>query len=504
MTATTETTEVTELTPAQKARAERLVSKRGKGAAAELASIPGAKAAVNNGTVKTTKARAINPAPKPAPAKSKAAATKAREDSAEQLAEQERQKKAKADEAAARKVAADAAKEKREADAKVRAEAKAVRDAEREASRKEREDAKAAREAARAPQIMGTEYPAESLTVKTAELAKLPDLVGAAPSPRFVKSVKEHGVIEPIILVRRNDTDTTYRLAGGRRRIMAAVLAQVPEIPAIVYTVGDKIETFSEGATVHLNTLRSENVAADVQSIKRLQGTYTNEQIARETGMPLGTVKKRVRLLGLPDRFLALLYSGAVPHTVLTEASSLTADQLDELYRVFETTGKITRKDVDAMKRAGRADAADGLDFDAMMDGAPDAADVTETRPDAPIANTGNLSDDLFGFIKRMCAVSGIAFNVDGAGVTSFDRDGERIEFSARRGYTPAAPVADNHTDDPSDGADGDSDEPGQDVTTLAEEMDAARDAASPANDTDQEYAEDFTPGDVDPDMEPA
>lgn len=461
----TATTAPAILTPAQQARAERLAAKQGRAAKAEMATTTkGGKAA---GTV--------TPAPKPsAKGKSKAA---------NEAQETARLMKIKADEAAAKKIAADQAREKRDADKLAKAEAKAKRDAEREASRKEREEAQVKREEARRPQIMGGEFPAEFVTVKTADVEGLVDLVGAAPSPRLVKSVKDHGVLESITLVRRNADDTAFRLSGGRRRIMAAKLAGASEIPALIYTVGDKFDTWAGGATLHLNVMRSDNVAADVLAIKGLQGKYTLEQIARETGMPLGTVKKRVRLLGLPDRFLQLLYTGKVPHTVLTEASSLDADQLDALYRVFETTGRITKKDVDALRRANRADAAEGLDFDSMMDGAPDAADVT--TPATPIKNTGDLSTDLITFLSGAARQSGIQFDITGEGVIVMVRDGQMVQLQGRQGNAPAvapeppavAPVPDEQT------------------TVPADEQ-----ARTPA-DEDQEFADGFDPDrdDIDP-----
>lgn len=459
MSATVENTEITEITEngtdetattKTNPRAARM-SAKARQMQAEAAASP---AIVNGGT--QAKARTVNAVPKPGAA-GKKAKPEAEPDSAEAIAEKERNAAAKQQEAEAKRIAAAAAAEKKAAEKAEReaaAAVKAAEKAEREAAAKakkdkaaaekaEREAAAAARKAATAPTIADfnlDDYPSTDIPVLVEKLINLPEMVGASPDAAFVRSVKKHGVIDAITLIRTDENDTELRIAGGRRRVKASQMSGRNEVPARIYSVGKDKENIVWALTMQLNALRSENFAADVQAIENYREKYpnmSNEQIAREIGIPYSTVKKRARLIGLRPELRELLYSGVLKHTVVVEISGMEREQQDQLLKIFRESGKLTHKDIQAVRnpdgKASNGGESDNVDVDALMNG----ASVSTAVPTIP--DTGDLASDLLGFLESVTETSGIAFQVSDTGELSFVRGGQRIVFQAAADTADAA-----------------------------------------------------------------
>lgn len=430
--AITETTEITESKQTgAAARAARLKAKRNTNAQAQSEADAAAARAETSAPV-GKKSRTVNAVPKSDTKGGKATKAVATKSAEAEALERARQQKAADKEAKA--VAKKAADEKKAAD-------KITKTAEIKAKTEAREKAAAERQEATKPVIMPGEFPSTEIIVPIAELRDLPELVGARPSLQLVNSIRERGVIEPIILARRNEDDTTYRIVGGRRRVMASVLAERAEIEARVYTVGDRIDSWFAGMTVHLNASRSDNVAADVQAIGALRKIHTVERIARELNIPVGTVKKRIKLLELLPEVQALLFSGAVPHTVIAEMAGLSEDKQRQLVALFNTAGKLSHLDVKAARGTARKAAGAALPMDELTDG-PDGGDVergstTRGTRTALIPNTGDLVSDVLGFLNDAAALSGISFSLSPDGVISLTRDGQAVEFAGRGGAIP-------------------------------------------------------------------
>jgi hypothetical protein len=57
-----------------------------------------------------------------------------------------------------------------------------------------------------------------------------------AAVPALVESVRQHGVLEPLIVQKR---DRRYRLIAGSKRLAAAIVAGLQEVPCVVHQIGD-------------------------------------------------------------------------------------------------------------------------------------------------------------------------------------------------------------------------------------------------------------------------
>lgn len=112
-------------------------------------------------------------------------------------------------------------------------------------------------------------------------------------------SIKEHGVIQPIIV--RKINDNKYEIIAGERRYKASALAGMTKIPAIVRNLDDK-----EAAKVALlENLQRKNLnaieeARTYQKIIELD-EMTQEELAKTMGKSQSAVANKLRLLALPD-----------------------------------------------------------------------------------------------------------------------------------------------------------------------------------------------------------
>ena len=112
-------------------------------------------------------------------------------------------------------------------------------------------------------------------------------------------SIKEHGIIQPIIV--REINNNKYEIIAGERRYKASALAGMTTIPAIIRNLDDK-----EAAKVALlENLQRKNLnpmeeARTYQKIIELDG-MTQDELAKTMGKSQSAVANKLRLLALSD-----------------------------------------------------------------------------------------------------------------------------------------------------------------------------------------------------------
>lgn len=111
-------------------------------------------------------------------------------------------------------------------------------------------------------------------------------------------SIKEHGVIQPIIVRKIGDK---YEIIAGERRYKATAMAGLTKIPAIIRNLDDK-----EASKVALleNLQRKDLTAIEeartYQKILELD-SMTQEELGRTMGKSQAAIANKMRLLSLPD-----------------------------------------------------------------------------------------------------------------------------------------------------------------------------------------------------------
>jgi len=120
----------------------------------------------------------------------------------------------------------------------------------------------------------------------------------------LAKSIEIHGIIQPI-LVRRKESN--YELIAGERRLRAAKLAGLVEVPAIVQDYAD--ERILEIALIENIQREDLNPMETAQALERLhtQMNLSHEEIASRTGKDRTTITNMIRLLRLPGEVQLLV-----------------------------------------------------------------------------------------------------------------------------------------------------------------------------------------------------
>jgi ParB family chromosome partitioning protein len=111
------------------------------------------------------------------------------------------------------------------------------------------------------------------------------------------ESIRQYGVIQPINV--RKITNNNYELVAGERRLRAAVMAGLKEIPAIVVNVND-----NDSAVMALieNLQREDlNYMEEAEGYNNLinEHGFTQEELAHKIGKSQSTVANKIRLLRL-------------------------------------------------------------------------------------------------------------------------------------------------------------------------------------------------------------
>lgn len=148
----------------------------------------------------------------------------------------------------------------------------------------------------------------------------LTDVIPNAEQPRknfddvalaeLADSIRTHGVLQPIIVVQKNDK--TYRIVAGERRYRASKLAGIDKIPAIVRTL-DELRELELALVENVQRVDLSPLEQAV-SIARLQQQFSLSyaDIAKKLGKAITTVNNIVRLLQLPEQAQLALAEGKI------------------------------------------------------------------------------------------------------------------------------------------------------------------------------------------------
>ncbi len=124
----------------------------------------------------------------------------------------------------------------------------------------------------------------------------------------LAESIKEKGVIQPIIVTRVGDG--TFKLIAGERRLRAARLAGLKKIPAIIKDIASKESL--EIALIENIQREDLNPIETALAFERLKNEFnlTQEEIAKKVGKDRASVANYLRLLGLPEEIKKMLHEG--------------------------------------------------------------------------------------------------------------------------------------------------------------------------------------------------
>lgn len=111
-------------------------------------------------------------------------------------------------------------------------------------------------------------------------------------------SIKEHGVIQPLVLRRLGDK---YEIIAGERRYKASTLAGLEKVPAIVMNLDD--DKSAEVALVENIQRKQLSAIEEAKSYQQLldRGYSTQEELAEKLGKSQSGISNKMRLLNLSE-----------------------------------------------------------------------------------------------------------------------------------------------------------------------------------------------------------
>lgn len=122
----------------------------------------------------------------------------------------------------------------------------------------------------------------------------------------LTSSIKEYGVLQPL-LVTKMAQGKGFVLVAGERRLRAAVLAGLLRVPVIIKDLEEK-----ESALIALveNVQRSDlNYLEEARAYKKLMDDFnlTQGEIAKRVSKQQSTISNKIRILSLPDEIQEVL-----------------------------------------------------------------------------------------------------------------------------------------------------------------------------------------------------
>jgi len=123
----------------------------------------------------------------------------------------------------------------------------------------------------------------------------------------LTNSIKERGIIQPIIVRKSSENISKYEIIAGERRWLAAQKAGLHEVPVVITDADDlKSLEFAIIENVQRNDL---NAIEEAHGYQRLiqEFSYDQEKVAEFIGKSRSHITNSLRLLMLPDAVLKLI-----------------------------------------------------------------------------------------------------------------------------------------------------------------------------------------------------
>ena len=128
----------------------------------------------------------------------------------------------------------------------------------------------------------------------------------------LTNSIKERGIIQPLIVRKSVDQDKMFELIAGERRWQAAQAAGMHEVPVLIVDA-DHLKSL-ELAIIENVQRRDLNAIEEAESYKNLIDNfgYDQDQVSQFIGKSRSHVSNTLRLLSLPEKLVEMIRSGKI------------------------------------------------------------------------------------------------------------------------------------------------------------------------------------------------
>ena len=178
----------------------------------------------------------------------------------------------------------------------------------------------------------------------------------------LTNSIKERGIILPLVVRKSKDQDEKYELIAGERRWQAAQTAGLHEVPVIIIEA-DNLKSL-ELAIIENVQRKDLNVIEEAESYQNLieNFDYDQDMVSKFIGKSRSHISNTLRLLSLPEKLIVMLRNGEISQghakiliglenaILLAEKivkKKLSVRQTESLVRVLKSDKKIQYKSKD-------------------------------------------------------------------------------------------------------------------------------------------------------------
>jgi ParB/RepB/Spo0J family partition protein len=201
----------------------------------------------------------------------------------------------------------------------------------------------------------------ENIQIPVGEIDDLiPDAatIVAKPDAAFLESIRQHGILSPVVLIKRS-RGKKFDLAFGRRRIVAAKMTEQITLPARVYPFGTAKASIL--ALVE-NTNRRPNILAEWQAVEDLiQANHTEDEIFSKTGVVKARQRQLLTLRNLVNDLRVAFEQGKIKASLALRLAQQRPVVQRKLAESFKETGKLKLGDIAEIRKIAKGDAVAAL-----------------------------------------------------------------------------------------------------------------------------------------------
>ena len=169
-------------------------------------------------------------------------------------------------------------------------------------------------------------------------------------------SIKEHGLLNPILVRPLNRQQTSYEIVAGERRWRGAQIAKLHEVPVIVRNFDDETAL---GVALVENLQRSDlNMLEEAEGYKMLMEKfmYTQEKLASHLGKSRSHVANILRLVNLPKEIKNLVVLGEISYGHARAILALKDDDAIDIANDITTKGLSVRATENIVKKIKKSE----------------------------------------------------------------------------------------------------------------------------------------------------
>lgn len=124
---------------------------------------------------------------------------------------------------------------------------------------------------------------------------------------QMAQTIKDHGIRQPLTVIKRNPEKSVYEVVSGERRLRAAKIAGLTRVPCIILLDLNKAEEIALIENIQRQDLHPVELANALLDLSEKAGWGGKTELAIKLGMNLSYVSESLKIARLPSEIKNLL-----------------------------------------------------------------------------------------------------------------------------------------------------------------------------------------------------